>query len=565
MFLDRAHVLQARGDSIRNGRCEKITQYLVCVVAKLSITVRIYPPPSLYSIHPALTTLAMFFPLPRLLLSLAVFTALVSAAPATVKPGVSSAKWKSKKAASLIACIHPFLAPLSPEEAACAPDQPTAFVYTCYATLDMDGYFRDWWMNNRGLCDGLGFAQCFLKYNHYAGLTCDQITTDTCGPPDSNGNWDSIQQFYGVWNIYTVHQFFSQYYTALGLAQGIALGRVGEIVATLSPPQAATMDGKIAAILIAFSLGELAMGKELITAATPALAIAMKMRYVGISALAGGSAQMANYLWGTSHGGPNQETLQIADIQNKLSDMTIAYMNQLTVLVKQIQADPVAFLTLCQFGGFSERIDSSLPTEVNNILNQLTLYVLGTVLKAKNAIIAINQNKSPIDEAQATSLVVCPSLDNYNSCGQWWYDADTHTTYTLENTNALGNQNYGDMTHKIWNAGWTTPKDFYAIDDPNLCNGRDPWIDDDAKINCGNPLLKCVATNQNVIFNQVPPDPNVTPEFANCANSANWLQHNCLIGSCWICVPCSYMGPILAETGVAYTFQIQPGCFDTCL
>ncbi|KAF8534693.1 hypothetical protein BDD12DRAFT_895362 [Trichophaea hybrida] len=493
----------------------------------------------------------MFIPLSRLLMALAVLITITNAAPAAEPAAISSAKWKSRKAQSLAATE------LTPDEAACAPDQPTAFSYTCYNTLGMDSYFRDWWNTNQNLC-GNEFAQCFLKYNHNAGLKCNIIATDSCSAPVASAQWDSIQQFYGVWNIFSIHQFFTQYYIALGLAQGIALGRVGDIVSTMSPPPQETMDGKIAAILIAFSFGEFAMGKELISGAE---AVIMKMRYIGMSALAGSAAQMSNYLWGTSHGQVTQSQLAIADLQNKLSDMTNVYMQQVGTLLQQIQDDPVQFLTLCQNGGFSTGIVTPLSTEVSGILNQLTIFVLGTILKSLGAII----NLSPIIVAASTSLVKCSSLDNWNSCGQWWYDADTHSTYTLENTQSSGGQDYGVKTHAIWKAEWTTPSDFYTMDDPYVCNGRDPYIDDSGTINCGNPLFKCVATNKNVIFNQVPPDPNVTPEFANCANSANWLQHNCLIGSCWICVPCSYMGPILAETGLAYTFQIQPGCFDTCL
>ncbi|KAF8245680.1 hypothetical protein K440DRAFT_645691 [Wilcoxina mikolae CBS 423.85] len=181
-----------------------------------------------------------------------------------------------------------------------------------------------------------GFAQFFLKYNHYPGLICDAITQDTCDPPDSGpGQYDSSQQFYYTESLNladselmysAIHQFFNQYYTAIGQAQPIALGKVGDIVLAVNPPKNTQVDGKLLSILILASF-TFVCAKEFLGG------IEVKVIFIGILALAGGSAQVGNYLYDQGDNTWNQFPVQIADVQSRLSDMTTAYQGEVAKLL----------------------------------------------------------------------------------------------------------------------------------------------------------------------------------------------------------------------------------------
>ncbi|KAF8245490.1 hypothetical protein K440DRAFT_646195 [Wilcoxina mikolae CBS 423.85] len=180
----------------------------------------------------------------------------------------------------------------------------------------------------------------------------------------------------------------------------------------MPPESQSSADGKIISILIALSFGLFAMGKEAL-----ATTVVEKMRYVGMTAVAGQGSQMVDFLLGPeAQNNYNQETIKITEMQMQ--------------------------------GGLR------------------------------------SENKNPVDMAISTGKILCDSLDNWSSCNQWWYDADTDTTYTLENTET------------------------------------------------------------NLTFDGMP-KPSDTPEFTNCANSKNWMRIGCPKGAC-ICAPCSYMGPELA-------------------
>jgi hypothetical protein len=45
-----------------------------------------------------------------------------------------------------------------------------------------------------------------------------------------------------------------------------------------------------------------------------------------------------------------------------------------------------------------------------------------------------------MDIAKTTNRVNCAGYDGNGVCDKWWYDANTHTTYTLQNM--IGKQKY---------------------------------------------------------------------------------------------------------------------------
>jgi hypothetical protein len=146
----------------------------------------------------------------------------------------------------------------------CAPKASTALVPECWIELEVEKYLVDWWTANEASCRTLGFAQCFLKNNRYPGLTCDEIAVGTCPPIDTNGAFDSQQQFYALWTIYAIHQFFTQYSQALSNSVLLAAGQIGDIVYTVNPPEEAEVSKNLIAIILGATVGEFGASEELL-------------------------------------------------------------------------------------------------------------------------------------------------------------------------------------------------------------------------------------------------------------------------------------------------------------
>ncbi|KAF8538093.1 hypothetical protein BDD12DRAFT_911049 [Trichophaea hybrida] len=401
----------------------------------------------------------------------------------------------------------------------CDPGSPTSLTPSCWTDLEMDAYIRKWVTDNGGNCDNLGFAQCFLKFNKHPEMTCDIITEETCSPPDAAGNWDSPQQFL--------------YYRAIGDAHTQALDKVGAIVLKIFPPHdEALADGRIIGILITASFGVFGVAKEFLGA--------FKSIWIGMTTLATSGAQLANYIASEGGNNFNQETVMIADMQSKLGDMILAYQTDIARMVKNIQGDSEKFLKLCSAGGFSQRISTSLPDSTTTIFDQLLIYILSVVLQENHIVISKSPKTNPQTVAQQTNKVHCPGFDQYGTCFQYFYDKPSDTTYTLTNLKDNAGNDYWDLTHTIWTQGWATPTSLYLGSEG--CAGKEPYLDDDGKLQCVSNLRVCTAANE--VFDMRDPS---AEQFTDCPDADYWLADISRDYDYALCVPKSYLGPEIAH------------------
>ncbi|KAL5592376.1 hypothetical protein FOBRF1_013402 [Fusarium oxysporum] len=170
----------------------------------------------------------------------------------------------------------------------CAPKASTALVPECWVELEVEKYL-------------------------YPGLTCDEITVDTCPPIDTNGDFDSQQQFYALWNIYAIHQFFTQYSQALSNSVSLAAGQIGDIVYTVNPPKDAKVSKNLIAIILGATVGEFGAAKELLGNWQ------MKLVVAGIQGLAAQGGGIIAWLGNKNSNNHLQESMQISDISASLS------------------------------------------------------------------------------------------------------------------------------------------------------------------------------------------------------------------------------------------------------
>ena len=120
-------------------------------------------------------------------------------------------------------------------------ENPTA---ECWATLGVDTYIQQWWTANSASCssgvyEGSGFASCYQQKVGKGALlndNCDKIGVSNCRPPTNISSYD-IKEYYVLTSIFGIWQWFNSVYYASDFANGIASGKIGDIVTTINPIQ----------------------------------------------------------------------------------------------------------------------------------------------------------------------------------------------------------------------------------------------------------------------------------------------------------------------------------------
>ncbi|KKA29259.1 hypothetical protein TD95_002038 [Thielaviopsis punctulata] len=405
----------------------------------------------------------------------------------------------------------------------------------CWNQLDIPSYI-DAWIKANGTaakCSSLGFAQCYLQYNGYSGLTCNLITSNTCPPfATTDSAYDSPQQFYTLWNIYSIYQYFNQYSTALSDGSSLAGQTIGKIVSTVAPSVQATaptsslmtvLSGSISALTFVSGLipGDVGTGAKLIVG--------------GLSAMLKAGDAFASTLTTPSQTA-NQRFIELGDIGNSLATLVEQYQHNLLDAVQSVQGNETLFKAIGTDGAFSQRITTSLTVQSSELYHDMQLYVLSQSLKANGYVSSRSTDVNALDVAKQTSAISCSSLNSDDRCWQWWVDTQANNTYALHNPNDWSNTQIS-LSDAIFNNGWATPAEVYKVED---CVGKAPSFD------AADVGVKCLTTHG---FCEWHYESDLVAarsgkQWTDCNNDPSWGT----LCSSWtdsILVPESYLGPLL--------------------
>ncbi|KAH6954230.1 hypothetical protein FAVG1_02297 [Fusarium avenaceum] len=422
----------------------------------------------------------------------------------------------------------------------CSPSSATGLKAECWKALDMNKYITDWVAENgtKAECDTLGFAQCYLQFNGFTGLTCNLITSDTC-PPFSTKNvekYDSNQQFYALWNIYTIYQFFNQYSAALTSGASLAGQTIDSIVAKVAPPVEANTPTSDLMNILGSTLGIV----SIFTGLVPGDAgVAVGFIRGGLAAAFDLSGKLGKTLVQTQTA--NSRFIQLGDIGASLAKLVEQYQQNLLDTVKEVQGDHTLFLAACQEGGFSQRVTTSLTIQASTLYRQLQLFILSNALKANGIVSSRSTGLNALDVAKNTDAISCDGLSPGGNCNQWWIDADAGNTYALHNPNDWRNTQV-ELTQAIHDNGWADLAQVFKIED---CAGKGPEFDSKTL------GVTCLAAHNWCEWNyqDTPGAARTEAQFKNCDNDKAW---GTLCGSFQngLDIPESYLGPLLLTDGL---------------
>ncbi|KAK2043631.1 hypothetical protein LZ31DRAFT_542480 [Colletotrichum somersetense] len=410
----------------------------------------------------------------------------------------------------------------------CSPSSSTGLKSECWTQLNVSDYITKWLAENgtKADCDTLGFAQCFLAFNGYGGRTCNTLTRDTCEGFETVGvTYYSPQQFYTLWNIYAIYQFFNQYSEALWNGNSLASDTIGDIVATVSP----STDPEVPSTLLWTAIS----GGFWLAAASGVNPV-LGLIATGLAVVTG----MSSFFMTSVQGSSNSRFITLGQIGSSLADLVLDYQNGLQDSLKELQSNSTLFLAATAPGGFSERAATSLNLESTSLYHDLQLYTLSLALKANGIVSARSTGVNALEFAPKTNgAISCPGLGPAGNCYQFWIDPDTNNTYALHNPKDIQNT-YVDALNKIHDKGWANLTEIFKVED---CAGKDPSFDG-KKVTClaSHGYCEYDYTGQDTVSKTRA----ANKQFTNCDNDKKWgYLCNWMDGG--LLLPQSYLGPLL--------------------
>ncbi|TDZ54019.1 hypothetical protein CTRI78_v006597 [Colletotrichum trifolii] len=416
----------------------------------------------------------------------------------------------------------------------CSPSSPDGLQPECWKHLNVSDYITKWLAANgtKADCDTLGFAQCFLAFNGYGGRTCNTLSRETCDAFETVGNaaaYTSPQQFYTLWNIYAISQFFNQFSEALWNGHALAADTIGDIVATISP----NTDPDVPSTLLWTTISG---GFWLVAASglNPLFALVA----TGMAVTTG----MSSFFMSSIAGSSNARFITLGQVGSSLAQLIIDYQGSLEKALKELQGNSTLFIAAAEPGGFSARAITSLNIQSEALYHDLQLFILSQALKANGIVSTRSTGVNVLEFApQTLGSISCPGLGPAGNCYQFWLDPETNNTYALHNPKEY-KHDHVDMMNKIYDKKWANLSEIFKVED---CQGKDPSFDGKSKVTClaNHGFCEYNYTNaRNPAFGsgfQI-----ASEEFTNCGSDKNWGRP-CSSWVSSVMVPMSYLGPLL--------------------
>ncbi|KAK2008689.1 hypothetical protein LZ32DRAFT_539416 [Colletotrichum eremochloae] len=421
----------------------------------------------------------------------------------------------------------------------CTPSSDNGIQPGCWEALDMHGYLSAWWQNNSAKCNSTnkGFAQCFLDSAGMITWSCDLISLNGCTPPPSGPGiqYHSNQQFYAIWNIYSINLFFTNYHQGLLQGQATAVGAVAEIVKVVAPPvKVNAFTPKVGPIvgtlvgLIGPFVGE-------------TFGLAVVIPFLLILAPLGNTGGLVNILF------PSKEVSPIPweSLSATVGDEVNEFQKNLGVALEKIQTDFNTFFAITSSGLFSQKFPTSLPENTDYMYHSLLKWIFNEALlqmdyfAVKNP--GIDPRKIPINAYD------CSNLDQFGTCGPIWYDGSD--SYGLARVSDIGMDRMQEILKTAFARNWTSPQQLYI--DAQRCrekNSSQEFNVNDLTLSCINYLPVCEF---NFDYNPWEELTNRTNpyQFTNCPSQRGWGTPQYWDSEAG--VPLTYLGPFLMS-GVRY-------------
>ncbi|KAK1981746.1 hypothetical protein LZ30DRAFT_719229 [Colletotrichum cereale] len=419
----------------------------------------------------------------------------------------------------------------------CSPSSPDGIQPGCWEAMRMNEYLDAWWYNNSARCDSTnrGFAQCYLDTAGLITWNCNFVALNRCTPPPSGREYEyaNYQEFYVIWNIYTLNLFFTNYHQALIGGQATAIGAVAEIVKVVAPPTKANAKTPFFGPIFGTVWNTLgAIGPIIGTY----IGVPQVVAFIAVTGIIANAPGVVNILY------PAHDVYQVSweQLSSTLSDNVNDYQQRVGEALTKIQTDFTTFRQMTSTGWFAQAFQTDLPRNTDFMYHNLLKYVFNQALQQNDYFIVKNPGVDP------TKIEInhfnCVKLDKFGTCGPIWYDGKD--SYGLARANDIGMDRMKEILDIAFEKNWTTPAELYL--DPQNCQGKsaaDKQFDPQSlNISCVSNLPVCEFNFDYNPFEEIDYHTN-PPQFKNCPN-----QEGYGVPPYWstdVAIPLTYLGPFL--------------------
>ncbi|KAH8746898.1 hypothetical protein F5883DRAFT_437763 [Diaporthe sp. PMI_573] len=405
----------------------------------------------------------------------------------------------------------------------------------CWEILKMNDHLNDWWSKNSAKCGDKGFSQCYLDSAGLITWTCDVLSLSTCSPPPSGqgAKYNSYQEFYAVWNIYTINQYFANYHQALLNGQAEAIGVVGQIVDIVAPPEDVNAKTPLFGPILGVTVG--------LFAVSPICALPYEASSL-VGGISGAPVGLVNLLFPKSTVNP----VKWQDMSATLSGFVDEYQKNVGAAVTLIQKDFDTFYGVTHDGAFCAKISDSLPEKTSFLYRELIKWTFNQAVQARGFFSIKNPGVNPKKLEAETGNFKCGDYDNYGICKDNKYIYfDGTDSYGMARARDVGADFFPGVLQIAFDKNWTTPQELYL--NAQECSFK---AETDSQTNateldmgCASNTPVCVV-DMSVNLDTALSTHNPGSMFTNCPPMLGWgvdYWNNKAY------VPFSYLGPLLVR------------------
>ncbi|KAH9828033.1 hypothetical protein Tdes44962_MAKER02583 [Teratosphaeria destructans] len=445
----------------------------------------------------------------------------------------------------------------------CSPESKDGLQAGCWAHLGMTDYINQWVLEHgreAGIAEK-GFAQAYLSWSTkgYNGKTCNLITSETCDAPETdNSKYKNWQQFYTLWNIYAVHQFYNQYSNALSASQPLAASKMAQIVDKISPGVEKFVPTPLwlQTLQAAISWATVWVGPTL-ASIEAGFGTAGGIMIFGVAA----SSKTPPLGVLKQHYKQTAETRfqNLATIGSDLAGLVSEHQQQILKEVQAMLDNVESFIALCSPGGFSLRVTLSLTKESTALYKSMELFTISEALNANGMVITKSVGIDPRTVAKDTGEILCNGFGPAGNCYNWWYDSAHGNTYSFHDPREEP-RGFTDLIDYIW--GLDIVKDMGEIFLTEDCAGKNPDLDStNLKPTCAVNVKTCEYSTCNSDIDDCCRSSSTSAadisfaeydtkysreQFTNCPSDPHWGDQCSSFANSQV-LPASYLGPLLRK------------------
>lgn len=404
----------------------------------------------------------------------------------------------------------------------------------------------------------MGFADCFLYLEVGAGANCTSFTgRSQCPSPDPRtfvNRKQGPQIYYVSFNIWNIQNWFFTYYLAISGANGLTLDNVNTITRTLNLPTPKT-----------FKLFDLLAGLAFVFGLISPSGYAAVIPRLGEKTGGFGAQAPGEYILRAVQGSPTlsknlletgnlqDSDIQVAELGTQLARVVSQLENNVQNALVLVMSNSSLFLSFVSDGFFSTQIEN-LNTLAQNVTLSLNTFIVSQALQNDKVIItrALDTDVNALQlngSAHGYDTGCGNGYNEWNICGNWWYDSTHGISYGLESQQNMVN-NYTDPLLSLFNLGITTPELLFlnsqiCADAAGSTQGNAPGTT--LTMNGGVWNTECISNLKICTWDTV--NMGVEYEFTDCPKEDAFANAGCgaSMELVQVVVPTTYLGPYLTN------------------